>query len=125
LETYGKIDSKFRFVIVAAKRAKQLLKGARPKVKAKSKNPIRLAQAEVKKGLVDYDVLLPKQADVLEGGGQVFTTAAEEAEEADEAAGAEDTEEFEESEGEPRRDEDVDYEDGFPAEGGDTEKDEE
>ena len=43
MENLGKIDSKFRYVIIAAKRAKQLLKGARPKVKSRSRNPIRIA----------------------------------------------------------------------------------
>ncbi len=50
-------DSKFRFVIVAAQRAKQLLKGERPKIKAKYKNPIRIAEEEVRSGAVQYEIL--------------------------------------------------------------------
>ncbi len=57
ISTRGNIDSKFRFVHLASKRAKSLLKGAKPKIRAKSKNPIRLAQLEVKEGLVDFRVL--------------------------------------------------------------------
>ena len=59
MKIYTEIDSKFRFVILASKRAKQLLHGARPKVKSKSKNPIRVAQNEVRSGLVDYEIIEP------------------------------------------------------------------
>ncbi len=51
------IDSKFRFVILASKRAKQLLAGSKPKLKSKSKNLIRIAQEEVKEGLVEYEIV--------------------------------------------------------------------
>jgi DNA-directed RNA polymerase omega subunit len=57
LQTYGKIDSKFRFVILASKRAKQLLHGSKVKIKTKSRNPIRIAQIEVKAGVVDYEII--------------------------------------------------------------------
>jgi DNA-directed RNA polymerase subunit K/omega len=57
MSTYGNIDSKFRFVHLASKRAKSLLKGAKPKTKAKSKSLIRLAQVEVKEGLIYYRIL--------------------------------------------------------------------
>ncbi len=50
-------ESRFQFVILAAKRAKQLLKGAKPKIKTKSRNPIRIAQEEIKMGLIDYEIL--------------------------------------------------------------------
>lgn len=66
MDTYGKIDSKFRFVIIAAKRAKQLLKGAKPRVKSKSKNLVRIAQSEVKKGLVDYEIIQIKKEEMAE-----------------------------------------------------------
>ena len=51
------MDSKFKFVIVASKRAKQLLKGAKPRIKSKSKSLIRIAQQEVIRGLVDYEIV--------------------------------------------------------------------
>ena len=38
-------------------RAKQLLGGAKPRVRSKSKNLIRIAQEEVKKGLVDFEIV--------------------------------------------------------------------
>ena len=61
MKTSTEIDSKFRFVILAAKRAKQLLRGSKPRIKSKSKNPIRVAQLEVNKGLVHYDIIEPKK----------------------------------------------------------------
>jgi DNA-directed RNA polymerase subunit K/omega len=60
-KAYGDIDSKFKFVIVASKRAKQLLKGAKPKIKSKSKSLIRIAQQEVKRGMVDYEIVQKKK----------------------------------------------------------------
>ena len=57
LKDYGEIDSKFRYVILAAMRAKQLLGGAKPRLKSRSKNLIRIAQEEVKQGLVDFEII--------------------------------------------------------------------
>lgn len=66
LKTKNEIDSKFRFVILAAKRAKQLLHGAKPKIKSKSKNPIRIAQKEVRDGLIDFEIVEIKKEEILE-----------------------------------------------------------
>ena len=66
MERYGDLDSKFRFVILASKRAKQLLQGAKPKIRTKSKNLIRIAQAEVRAGLVDYEIVQPKKEEAHE-----------------------------------------------------------
>ena len=69
MERYGDLDSKFRFVILAAKRAKQLLQGSKPKIKTKSKNLIRIAQAEVRAGLIDYEIIQPKKEEAHEAEG--------------------------------------------------------
>jgi DNA-directed RNA polymerase omega subunit len=66
LKGYGDLESKFRFVILASKRAKQLLRGAKPKIKTKSKNNIRIAQEEVEKGLIDYVFVERTADDVVE-----------------------------------------------------------
>ena len=42
-----KIDSKFRFVLLASKRAEQMVRGARPKVESVSRKPTRVAMNEV------------------------------------------------------------------------------
>jgi DNA-directed RNA polymerase omega subunit len=69
---FGNVDSKFRFVHVAAKRAKSLLKGAKPMIKAKSKSLIRLAQIEVKEGLIDYRILPSPLEEAPEKEGRGF-----------------------------------------------------
>lgn len=47
-------------------RAKQLLSGAKPRVKSKSKNLIRIAQEEVKQGLVDYEIVKAEKEEIEE-----------------------------------------------------------
>jgi DNA-directed RNA polymerase subunit omega len=56
------MDSKFRFITVAAQRAKQLQAGAKPRVEAKSRKPTRVAMQEVMVGAVSWEVLEPKGA---------------------------------------------------------------
>lgn len=48
------IDSKYRLVLLAAKRAKQLQKGAKPRVQSASKKTTRVALEEIQRGLVQY-----------------------------------------------------------------------
>lgn len=124
METYGKIDSKFRFVIVASKRAKQLIKGAKTKIRSKSKNLIRIAQAETKGGLVDYEILKSSRQDIIDTEEQVII-ADEVVEEAEDApAAAVEDDDLGETE-ETSKEGDVDYEDEFPAEDGGEVKDDE
>ena len=66
------IDSKFRFVIVASKRAKELLKGAKPKIKTKSKNLIQIAQEETEKGLIEYNLITEQEENGHEIGDDIF-----------------------------------------------------
>lgn len=72
MNSYGNIDSKFRFVILASKRAKQLLKGAKARIKTRSKNPIRLAQAEVRSGVIEYEILPTQKEEYQEQEDRVF-----------------------------------------------------
>ncbi len=48
------MDSKFRRVLVAASRAEQLMRGARPKVEAGKRKPTRIALEELDNKLVDW-----------------------------------------------------------------------
>ncbi len=50
-----RIDSTFRFVLIAAKRAEQLVRGARPKVETATTKPSRIAMREVIDELIDWD----------------------------------------------------------------------
>jgi DNA-directed RNA polymerase subunit omega len=51
------IGSKYRFIIVAAERAKQLQNNAKPKVKTKSTKPAFVAMRELEEGMVRYEIL--------------------------------------------------------------------
>jgi DNA-directed RNA polymerase subunit omega len=50
-------DSKFRFILVAAERAKQLQNGAPPRLKLRSRKPAFIAIRETEADMVDYAVL--------------------------------------------------------------------
>jgi len=75
LNRFGNVDSKFRFVILASKRAKQLLRGAKPKIKAKSRNPIRIAQSEVRAGVIEFEILPTQKEEYQEQEDRVFVGA--------------------------------------------------
>ncbi|HZX11046.1 MAG: DNA-directed RNA polymerase subunit omega [Candidatus Aminicenantes bacterium] len=57
MDSYKDLDSKYKFILLVSKRARQLLKGAKPKIKSKSKSLIRIAQEEIQRGAVDFRVL--------------------------------------------------------------------
>jgi DNA-directed RNA polymerase subunit omega len=48
------VDSKYRFILVSAKRAHQLIGGAKARVQSESKKVIIIAQREVSAGLVPF-----------------------------------------------------------------------
>jgi len=50
------VDSKFRFITVAAQRAKQLQNGAKPRVEVSSRKATRVAIDEVVAGAVSWEV---------------------------------------------------------------------
>ena len=53
------LDSKYRLILVAAQRSKQLQKGARPRVEMDSQRhkPTRIALEEVQRGKVNFAIL--------------------------------------------------------------------
>ncbi len=51
------IDSKFRFILVAAERAKQIQNGAPPKIEVKSTKPAFIALREAELNLIPYEIL--------------------------------------------------------------------
>jgi DNA-directed RNA polymerase subunit omega len=70
-------DSKFRFVLLAAARAEQLIRGAEPRVSSKSPKVARVAMQELLEERVDWgygpsldaDGELPEVAEGDEAGG--------------------------------------------------------
>jgi DNA-directed RNA polymerase subunit omega len=53
------LDSKYRLILVAAQRSKQLQKGARPRVEmdAQRHKPTRIALEEVQRGVVNFSII--------------------------------------------------------------------
>lgn len=56
MEIPQSIDSKFRFILVAAKRARQLQAGARALVQTPYKKATKVAVAEIEAGLVPFEM---------------------------------------------------------------------
>jgi len=50
------IGSKYRFIILAAERAKQLQSNARPKLKTRSTKPAHIAMQEIEQDLVSFEI---------------------------------------------------------------------
>lgn len=69
-------DSKYRYILVAARRARQLQSGAPALVKTISRKASRVAQDEIEAGLVTHIVgetkakPLPTSADHFDGGSR-------------------------------------------------------
>jgi DNA-directed RNA polymerase omega subunit len=53
------IGSKYRFIIIAAERAKQLQNNAKPKIKTKSTKPAFIAMREIEQDLVSFEMPPP------------------------------------------------------------------
>lgn len=50
------VDSKFRFILIAAERAKHLQNGAPPRMEVKSRKPAYVAIKETEADLVDFEL---------------------------------------------------------------------
>ncbi|HWP83666.1 MAG TPA: DNA-directed RNA polymerase subunit omega [Terriglobia bacterium] len=55
--TQNTSESKFRMILLAAKRARQLQSGAKPLVHTTSRKPTRIAWEEITAGVLPYEVL--------------------------------------------------------------------
>lgn len=53
------IGSKYRFIIIAAERAKQLQNNAKPKIKTRSTKPAYIAMKELEADLISFEILTP------------------------------------------------------------------
>lgn len=65
------IDSKFRQVILAAKRARQILIGSKKKIDINAENPLTIALEEIKQGKVDFEILLNEEIEQVEKGAEM------------------------------------------------------
>ena len=69
------IDSKFRLILMAARRARQLQGGARPLIQSSSKKHTRIAQHEVEAGLIPFEVIeLDKNGEPIDGKSKKKST---------------------------------------------------
>lgn len=53
------IGSKFRYIILAAERAKQLQNNAKPKIKTQSRKPAFIAMRELEQDLLSFEITPP------------------------------------------------------------------
>jgi DNA-directed RNA polymerase subunit omega len=79
VEEYSFIDSKFRLVILAARRAKQLVRGSKKKVDINAENPLTVALKEIESGLVNFEILNEEieMEEVVEAVGESDDEAAD------------------------------------------------
>lgn len=54
VELSEKVDCRYTLVVVASKRARQLLAGAQPMIDAKDMKPLKIAVDEINRGLLTY-----------------------------------------------------------------------
>ncbi len=54
-----RIGSKYRFIILAAERAKQLQNNAKPKIKTRSTKPAFIAMKELEQDLISFEMVEP------------------------------------------------------------------
>jgi DNA-directed RNA polymerase subunit omega len=67
-------DSNYRYILVAARRARQLQGGAPPVIDTHSRKPCRIAQDEIKAGKVKW-VIPEAQVSAAEAAGEILDKA--------------------------------------------------
>ena len=55
---YGNVGNKFKVAILAAKRAKQIMKTGKKKIDLIAFNPLTIALEEIRQGLVTYETII-------------------------------------------------------------------
>jgi DNA-directed RNA polymerase subunit omega len=63
-------DSNYRYVLVAARRARQIQNGARPAVEPHSRKPCRIAEEEVQAGKVKWEIPAAGSAAAIEAAAE-------------------------------------------------------
>jgi DNA-directed RNA polymerase subunit omega len=64
-------DSNYRYVLVAARRARQIQNGARPSVEPHSRKPCRIAEEELQAGMVKWEIPAPGSPGALEAATDI------------------------------------------------------
>jgi DNA-directed RNA polymerase subunit omega len=69
-------DSNYRYILVAARRARQLQSGARPLVETSTRKPCKVAREEIRAGKIKYSITfgektaVEKASELLEGAAE-------------------------------------------------------
>jgi DNA-directed RNA polymerase subunit omega len=63
-------DSNYRYVLVAARRARQIQNGARPVVQPHSRKPCRIAEEEIQAGKVKWEIPAAGAAAAMDAAGE-------------------------------------------------------
>lgn len=71
----NRVDSKFRFVLLAARRAEQMMRGAQPKVELKTSKKTRAAMEEIMEEAIGWGY--GTEEEVAEGQGEASTETAD------------------------------------------------
>ena len=76
MELINGFDSNYRYILVAARRARQLQSGSRPLVETSSRKPCRIAAQEIQAQKVKWSIPEPKQAaEPAQPAAEVITPA--------------------------------------------------
>ena len=54
-------DSNYRYILVAARRARQLQSGARPVIETNTRKPCKVAQEEIRAGKIKWMIIHPEK----------------------------------------------------------------
>jgi DNA-directed RNA polymerase subunit omega len=73
VELFNGFDSNYRYILVAARRARQLQSGARPKVETPSRKPCRIAEQEIAAEKVTW--FIPDKRTPVEKAAEALSTA--------------------------------------------------
>ncbi len=73
MELYNGFDSNYRYILVAARRARQIQNGARPMVETASRKPCRIAEQEIQADKVKWFV--PDTRTEVEKASEVLDAA--------------------------------------------------
>jgi DNA-directed RNA polymerase subunit omega len=73
MDTTQGFDSNYRYVLVAARRARQLLSGARPAIETAARKPCKIAMEEIKAGKVKWNT--PEERSAVEVASELLDKA--------------------------------------------------
>ncbi len=69
-------DSNYRYILVAARRARQLQSGARPLVETITRKPCKIAREEIRAGKIKWMITVPQKS-AVEEAAEFFEKPAE------------------------------------------------